>query len=103
MQRRIFLSYGKNDDGTAPLGAGAVYALARDHFLRMPSHTDPVLGPIAECQWVSTETVPVVAEVLVTPKNLPMTPRFHDLATVSAREGKNPEGFPWVGDSGSLQ
>lgn len=57
----------------------------------------------AACQWIIKETGPVVAEVPVTPQNLPMTPRFHDLATVSARARKNPEGFPWVGDSGSLQ
>ena len=102
-QRRIFLSYAQNDDSTVPLGDGVVYALARSHFHRMPPHTDPVLGPILECQWASAETMPVVAEIPVTPQNLPMTPRFHDLATVSARAGRNPDGFPWLEDPGRLQ
>lgn len=110
-QRRIFLSYAKNDDAApaplaapAPVGSGllspgVVYALPRDLFRRMPPHTDPVLGPILECQWASTESVPVVAEVPVAPENLPITPLFHDFHAVAARAQENPESFLWLGTS----
>ena len=102
-QRRIFLSYAQNDDGGAPLCHGVVYVIARSHFLRMPPHTDPVLGPITECRWASTEAVPVVAEIPVSHQNLPMTPRFHDLAAVAARARGNPDGFPWPRQTALLQ
>lgn len=129
--RRIFLSYAKNDDDAAapldapasvgtlghvgtsapvsalvpvsngPLRPGVVYAIPRDQFRRMPPHTDPALGLILECQWASTETVPVVTEVPVTPQNLPITPLFHDFDAVAARAQQNPEGFPWLDDPGA--
>lgn len=51
--------------------------------------------------WASTETVPVVTEVPVTPQNLPITPLFHDFDAVAARAQQNPEGFPWLDDPGA--
>ena len=61
----------------------------------MPSYTDPVLGLITECQFISMEPVPVLAEISVEPENLPITPVFHDFETVSTRASVNPLGFPW--------
>jgi hypothetical protein len=95
-QRRIFLSYAATPDGRAPTEPGVVYVLPRTAFTRMPSYHDPVLGQITECQWVSTETVPVVAEVSVTPENLPSRPLLHDFDTVTQRAAQNPGGFPWL-------
>lgn len=94
-QRRIFLSYAATSDGRAPTTPGVVYVLPRAAFTRMPSYRDPVLGQITECQWVSTETIPVVAEVSVTPENLPSPPLLHDFDTVTRRATHNPGGFPW--------
>lgn len=83
--------------GQAPITAGVVYVLPRDRFTRMPSHEDPALGPITECQWVSTETVPVVAEVPVDQHDLPFRPLLHDFETVSSRSAEDPAGYPWLG------
>lgn len=94
-ERRIFLSYASNKDGRAPTNAGVVYVVPGKSFTRMPSYTDPVLGPITECQLISTEPVPVLAEVPVEPQNLPFVPALHDYKTVSSRAVANPLGFPW--------
>jgi hypothetical protein len=95
-QRRIFLSYAATQGGGAPTGPGVVYALPRDGFTRMPSYHDPVFGQITECQWISTETVPVLAEVPVAAENLPRRPLLHDLDTVAQRAAEHPGGFPWL-------
>lgn len=94
-ERRIFLSFASTEDGQAPTKAGAVYVLPSRSFTRMPSYTDPVLGLITECQFISMEPVPVLAEISVEPENLPITPVFHDFETVSTRASVNPLGFPW--------
>lgn len=95
-QRRIFLSYAATQDGGAPTGPGVVYMLPSDAFTRMPSYHDPVFGQVTECQWVSTETVPVLAEVPVAPENLPRRPLLHDFDTVTQRAAEDPGGFPWL-------
>lgn len=95
-QRRIFLSYAATHDGRDPTGPGVVYVLPRAAFTRMPSYLDPVLGQVTECQWVSTETVPVVAQVSVTPENLPRRPLLHGFDAVTQRAAQNPGGFPWL-------
>lgn len=95
-QRRIFLSYAATRDGRAPTGPGVVYVLPRAAFTRMPSYHDPVFGQITECQWVSTESVPVVAEVTVVPENLPSRPLLHDFDVVTQRAIGDPGGFPWL-------
>jgi hypothetical protein len=87
-QRRLFLSYAATAGGRAPTSAGVVYVLPAKHFTRMPSYTDPLLGPITECQWASTETVPVVEEVPVQPQDLPVAPLLHDFDSVSARSAR---------------
>ncbi|MGP5607510.1 hypothetical protein, partial [Arthrobacter rhombi] len=94
-ERRIFLSFAATEDGHAPTKAGTVYVLPRKRFTRMPSYMDPVLGLITECQSISTEPVPVLAEISVKPENLPIAPVLHDFETVSSREALNPLGFPW--------
>lgn len=94
--RRIFLSFASTDDGRAPTKAGTVYVLPRQRFTRMQSYTDPVLGLITECQSISTEPVPVLAEISVEPENLPIAPVLHDFETVSTREALDPFGFPWL-------
>lgn len=94
-ERRIFLSFASTEDGQAPTRAGVVYVLPSKSFTRMPSYTDPVLGPITECQFISTEPVPVLAEISVEPQNLPLTPALHDFEAVSHRASANPLGFPW--------
>lgn len=95
-QRRIFLSYATTPNGLAPTESGVVYVLPSGAFTRMPSYHDPVLGQITECQWVSTETVPVVAEVPVAPENLPSRPRLHDFDSVTRPVAADPAGFPWL-------
>lgn len=95
-ERRIFLSYASTPGGRAPTRAGVVYVLPATKFTRMPSYTDPVLGQITECQFISTEPVAVVAEVSVTPQDLPITPRLHNFETVSNRANASPQGFPWL-------
>lgn len=95
-ERRIFLSYAATDDGREPTEPGVVYAVPADAFTRMPSYHDPVFGHITECQWISTETVPVVAEVPVAPGSLPSRPLVHDFDTVTTRAAENPTGFPWL-------
>jgi hypothetical protein len=95
-QRRIFLSYSATDDGHPPTQPGVVYVLPREHFARMPSHTDAVLGPITECQWTSRTTVPVLQEVRVEPHDLSMNPHLHDFDTVTARSAQEPDGYPWL-------
>lgn len=95
-QRRIFLSFAADEDGQSPTTAGVVYVLPRDRFKRMPSYTDPMLGPITECQWVSTESVPVISEIPVTGDNLPIAPLLHDFETVSSRAALDHKGFPWL-------
>ncbi|EMQ98762.1 hypothetical protein [Paeniglutamicibacter gangotriensis] len=94
--RRIFLSFASTEDGQTPTSAGVVYVLSRNGFTRMPSYTDPVLGLITECQLVSTEPVPVLAEIPVEPEDLPITPLLHNFEAVSMRAARNPEGFPWL-------
>lgn len=74
----------------------AASATRRISFTRMPSYTDPGLGPITECQWISSTAVQVLAEVPVTAANLPLTPRLHDHATVARRAARDPNGFPWL-------
>lgn len=96
-ERRIFLSYAATEDGQAPTRAGVVYVLPRKSFTRMPSYTDPILGPITECQFISTEPVPVLAEIAVEPHDLPITPALHDFEAVSGRASAMPTGFPWLG------
>lgn len=98
-ERRIFLSFASTADGKAPTRAGVVYVLSGRSFTRMPSYTDPVLGPITECQLVATEPVPVLFEISVRPENLPITPMLHDFKTVSDRAALNPWGFPWLRNS----
>lgn len=95
-QRRIFLSYATTPQSRTVTGPGAVYVLPRDTFIRMPSYHDPVLGQITECQWISTESVPVIAEVPVVPENLPGRPLLHDFDTVTQRAAEDPGGFPWL-------
>ncbi|NUL44957.1 hypothetical protein F7P69_07075 [Cellulosimicrobium funkei] len=95
-QRRIFLSYAATPDGRAPVSPGVVYLLPSAAFTRMPSYHDPVFGQITECQWVSTDTVPVLAEVPVAPANLPRRPLLHEFDAVAQRADQNPEGFPWL-------
>ncbi len=95
-ERRIFVSFAANENGPAPLKAGVVYILPSRSFTRMPSYTDPILGLITECQFVSTEPVPVMAEISVQPANMPLTPLLHDFETVSRRASLNPLGFPWL-------
>jgi len=95
-QRRIFLSYAATVAGQAPTTGGVVYVLPRDSFTRMPSHLDPALGPITECQWTSTETVPVADEIPVDRHDLPIPLLLHDFETVSARSAEDPAGYPWL-------
>ena len=95
-QRRIFLSYAATQDGRAPTASGVVYALPSAAFTRMPSYHDPVFGSITECQWISTESVPVVAELSVAPENLPTDPSLHDFDAVTERATEDPHGFPWL-------
>ncbi|WP_309082283.1 hypothetical protein [Zhihengliuella sp.] len=95
-ERRIFLSYAVGDDGHPTLSPGVVYVLGRDAFTRMPSYTDPALGLITECQFVSTAPVRVVTEISVGPANLPIEPHFHDDDVVSERSARRPDGFPWL-------
>lgn len=95
-ERHIFVSFAANENGPAPLKAGVVYILPSRSFTRMPSYTDPILGLITECQFVSTEPVPVMAEISVQPANMPLTPLLHDFETVSSRASLNPLGFPWL-------
>lgn len=94
--RRIFLSYALTEGGQAPTKAGVVYVLPGESFTRMSSYTDPVLGSITECQFISTEPVPVLAEIPVEPGNLPLTPAFHDFEIVLSRASANPQNFPWL-------
>ncbi|PQZ93706.1 hypothetical protein CQ018_08605 [Arthrobacter sp. MYb227] len=95
-ERRIFLSYASTEGGQPPFNAGVVYALPRRFFTRMPSYSDPVLGLITECQMISTEPVPVLAEISVRPENLPIVPLLHDFETVSTRAATYSGGFPWL-------
>lgn len=95
-QRRIFLSYAATQDGLAPTSPGTVYVLPRAPFTRMPSYQDPVFGSITECQWISTDNVPIVGELAVAPENLPIPPALHDFDTVSERVAADPSGFPWL-------
>lgn len=95
-QRRIFLSYAATQDGHAPTGPGVVYVLPSTAFTRMPSYHDPVFGSITECQWISTESVPVVTELSVAPENLQTAPLLHDFDTVTERANEDPDGFPWL-------
>ncbi|HET7415653.1 MAG TPA: hypothetical protein VFI97_08170 [Arthrobacter sp.] len=95
-ERRIFLSYAATQAGHAPTVPGVVYALPSTAFTRMPSYTDPAFGQITECQWISTESVPVVAEIPVAPENLPNCPLLHDFDTVTERSIENSGGFPWL-------
>jgi hypothetical protein len=69
--RQISLSYAAWPDGALPVSTGVVYVLPRAPFARMPEYTDPELGPIMECQWICETQVPVIAEVAVTPEDLP--------------------------------
>lgn len=62
----------------------------------MPSYHDPIFGTITECQWISTESVPIVAELPVAPENLPAHPVLHDFDAVTERVAENPYGFPWL-------
>lgn len=93
-QRRIFLSYAATEDGRVPTAPGVVYALPSAAFTRMPSYYDPVFGSITECQWISTRSVPIAAEVSVAPENLPNVPLLHDFDAVSELTAKEPHGFP---------
>lgn len=93
-QRRIFLSYAATEDGLAPTAPGVVYVLPGATFARMPSYHDPIFGTITECQWISTESVPTVAELPVAPENLPTHPVLHDFDAVTERVAENPYGFP---------
>lgn len=95
-ERRIFLSYAATVDGTSPTSPGVVYAVPRSAFLRMPTERDPTFGVITECQWASTAAVPVIAEVLVTPEDLPAVARLHDHESVQERIAAEPHGFPWI-------
>jgi hypothetical protein len=95
-QRRIFLSYAATPEGRAPTRPGVVYVLPRAAFTRMPSYHDPVFGQITECQWVSTGTVPIMAEVAAAPRNLPHHPLLHDFDAVTQRAAADPGGFPWL-------
>lgn len=95
-ERRIFLSYATTRDGRAPTAPGIVYVLPSAAFTRMPGYDDPLFGQITECQWVGTESVPVVAEIPVVPGNLPGLPLLHDFDTVTERADKDPGGFPWL-------
>lgn len=95
-ERRIFLSYAATADGQPPTKAGVVYVLPGRSFTGMPSYTDPILGPITECQFISTEPVPVLAEIAVEPQDLPLTPALHDFEAVSRRASATPGGFPWL-------
>lgn len=95
-ERRIFLSYAATADGQPPTKAGVVYVLPGRSFTRMPSYTDPILGTITECQFISTEPVPVLAEIAVEPQDLPLTPALHDFEAVSRRASATPGGFPWL-------
>lgn len=94
--RRIFLSYARTASSRWPLSPGVVYVLPSAGFRRMPSYTNRQLGHITECQWIATEPVPVVAEIPVTPENLPLRPRRHDPDLVPRRATDEPDGFPWL-------
>jgi hypothetical protein len=95
-RRKIFVSYGIPEDGGPVLAAGAVYAVPTEHFMRMPAYEDPDLGTILECQWLSPEPVPVVAEIPVTPDDYPGRVNRHDAAAVATASAADPRGFPWL-------
>ncbi|WP_372699850.1 hypothetical protein [Arthrobacter sp. JSM 101049] len=94
--RRIFLSYARPASGTPPLSRGVVYAVPRGPFTRMPPHDDPALGSIVECQWIATDPVPVMVEIVVEPLDMPFAVRTHDHDRVSAAMDADPSGFPWL-------
>lgn len=62
----------------------------------MPSYNDPVFGATTECQWISAESVLIVAELSVGPENLPTHPVQHDSDAVTERAAEDPYGFPWL-------
>ncbi|WNB88367.1 hypothetical protein RGB72_10370 [Glutamicibacter protophormiae] len=67
VDRRLFYSYGRRPDGTAPMQAGTIYVLAAAAFTRQPSYLAPEIGGvITECQWISAAPVEVVDVVPVT-------------------------------------
>lgn len=95
-ERRIFLSFALPENGQPPMDAGVVYVLPAQGFSRMPSYLDPQLGVITECQWISTDPVPVSAAIPVHPQNLPLQPRRHDHREAVRRAADEPHGFPWL-------
>lgn len=62
----------------------------------MPTENDPNFGVITECQWASSNAVPVVAEVPVLPEDLATVAHLHDHDDVQRRIETDPEGFPWI-------
>lgn len=94
--RRLFYSYGRRPDGTAPVRAGTVYVLDADAFTRQPSYLAPEIGGvITECQWISTAPVEVVDVVPVTTADLPSPIPTHDPGLVRARMSQESTAFPW--------
>ncbi|RLY93838.1 hypothetical protein EAE32_00890 [Kocuria tytonicola] len=94
--RRLFYSYGRRPDGTAPVQAGMVYVVGAGAFTRQPPYPAPEIGGvITECQWTSTTPVDVVDVIPVTTADLPNPIPTHDPVLVRARMSQDPAGFPW--------
>lgn len=94
--RRLFYSYARRPDSTAPVQAGTVYVLDAGAFTRQPPYLAPEIGGvITECQWISTAPVDVVDVVPVTTADLPNPVPTHDPVRVRARMAQNPAAFPW--------
>jgi hypothetical protein len=82
---RYFYPMGHGQTARYPCPRGVVYVLPRFPFARMPEYTDPELGPILECQWICETPVPVIAEVAITPEDLPRW-------VVTTHDAGEPEG-----------
>ena len=95
-ERRIFLSYGNDDENQNIFTEGVVYVVSAQSFRRMPAYEDPQLGWITECQWVSQSPVTVIDEIKVSHENLPIAPRTHRHERVQKAAREDPNGFPWV-------
>ena len=95
-ERRLFYSYGRRPDGTAPVQAGTVYVLDARAFTRQPPYLDSNIGTvITECQWTSTSPVEIVDAVQVSVSDLPGPVPTHDPLRVRERIALEPRGFPW--------
>ena len=94
--RRLFYSYGRRPDGTAPVQVGTVYVLNAGAFTRQPPYLDSDIGAvITECQWTSTTPADVVDAVPVTMSDLPGPLPTHNPDLIRARMAESSTRLPW--------